>query len=241
MGPLALAGIGAAIGGVQSIIGGIQGRRDRKALENLQTPQYEKSRSITDYYNQALGRYQQSPYQSNLYKMQAQNIARGTAQGIAGLQDRRSALAGIPALVQGQNDAYLKAAAAAEQQQSQNFAQLGAASQAMAGEDRQAFNINKMLPYQTKANILTQKASGDAQLVNAGLQNIYGSLTGGLLSMSGNQTTTPNATTNDDYIDTGNLRSMSANRIRLTNPNDYSRRANTIGVGTQGTTGSIIY
>jgi len=176
--PVIIGGATAAIGGIQSIIGGSKARKARRELEGLQTPQYEKSRSITDYYNQALGRYQQSPYQSNLYKMQAQNIARGTAQGIAGLQDRRSALAGIPALVQGQNDAYLKAAAAAEQQQSQNFAQLGSASQAMAGEERQAFNINKMLPYQRKADLLGQKAAGYTQLMNAGLQNVYGGLTG---------------------------------------------------------------
>lgn len=174
----------AAIGGIQSIIGGIKGRKARRELENLQTPQYEKSRSITDYYNQALGRYQQSPQQSNLYKMQAQNIARGTAQGISALQDRRSALAGIPALVQGQNDAYLKAAAAAEQQQAQNFAQLGAASQAMGAEERQAFNINKMLPFQQKSNILGQKAAGYTQLMNSGLQNVYGGLTGAITGSS---------------------------------------------------------
>lgn len=182
--PVTLGLVTAGIGGAQAIMGAIQGKKTRKQLENLQTPQYEKSKSITDYYNQALGRYQQSPYQSNLYKMQAQNIARGTAQGIAGLQDRRSALAGIPALVQGQNDAYLKAAAAAEQQQSQNFAQLGSASQAMAGEDRQAFNINKMLPYQKKADILGQKASGYTQLMNAGLQNVYGGLSGATMGGS---------------------------------------------------------
>jgi hypothetical protein len=168
----------AAVGGIQAIIGGSKARKARKELENLQTPQYEKSRSITDYYNQALGRYQQSPQQSNLYKMQAQNIARGTAQGIAGLQDRRSALAGVPALVQGQNDAYLKAAAAAEQDQNQKFAQLGSATQAMAGEERQAFNINKMLPFQRKSDIIGQKAAGYTQLMNAGLQNVYGGLTG---------------------------------------------------------------
>lgn len=171
----------AAIGGIQSIIGGIKGRKARRELENLQTPQYEKSRSITDYYNQALNRYQQSPTQSNLYKMQAQNIQRGTAQGISALQDRRSALAGIPALVQGQNDAYLKAAAAAEQDQNQKFAQLGSATQAMAGEERQAFNINKMLPFQRKSDILGQKAAGYTQLMNSGLQNIYGGLTGAMM------------------------------------------------------------
>jgi hypothetical protein len=182
--PVTLGIATAGIGGIQSLIGGIKGRKARRELENLPTPQYEKSRSITDFYNQALNRYQQSPTQSNLYKMQAQQIARGTAQGLSSLQDRRSALAGVPALIQGQNDAYLKAAAAAEQDQNQKFSQLGAASQAMAAEDRQAFNINKMLPFQRKSDILGQKAAGYTQLMNAGLQNIYGGLTGAMMGAS---------------------------------------------------------
>lgn len=178
-------GIGtAALGAIQSGIGFFQGKKARKQLENLQTPTYTPAKSISDYYNQALSRYQQSPQQSNLYKMQAQNIARGTAQGISGLQDRRSALAGISGLIQGQNDAQLKALAASEQDQNQKFSQLGSASQAMAGEERQAFNINKMLPYQKKYDILSQKAGGGAQLMNAGLQNIYGGLTSTMMGAS---------------------------------------------------------
>lgn len=179
--PVTLGLVTAGIGGVQALIGGIKGRKARRELEGLQTPTYEKSRSITDFYNQALNRYQQSPTQSNLYKMQAQNIQRGTAQGISALQDRRSALAGVPGLVQAQNDAYLKAAVGAEQDQNQKFAQLGAASQAMAAEDRQAFNINKMLPFQRKSDILGQKAAGYTQLMNSGLQNMYGGLTGAMM------------------------------------------------------------
>lgn len=183
--PLIMAGLQAAGGIAQSIIGGIQGRKARKELERLQTPQYTPARSISDYYNQALNRYQQSPTQSNLYKMQAQNIARGTAQGIAGLQDRRSALAGISGLIQGQNDAQLKALAAAEQDQNQKFSQLGAASQAMGAEERQAWNINKMLPYQQKRDVLAQKSAGGAQLMNAGLQNIFGGTQAGAIYSSG--------------------------------------------------------
>lgn len=162
------------LGALQSVIGFFGGRKAKKALESQQTPVYTPAKSITDYYNQALQRYQESPYQSNLYKMQANNIARGTAQGLSGLQDRRSALAGVSGLVQNQNDALLKATAAAEQQKDQRFGQLGAASQAMAGEERQAFNINKMLPYQNRRDILTQKAGGYAQMLNAGLTNFFG-------------------------------------------------------------------
>lgn len=168
------AGVGVVGGLVQTGIGMFGGRKARRELGRLESPIYTPSKSINDYYSQALGRYQQSPYQSNLYKMQAQNIGRGTAQGIAGLQDRRSALAGIPGLVQNQNDAMLKAAAAAEQDQSQKFGQLQGAVQMKAGEDRQAFNINKMMPFERKYNQLAQKAQASNQLMNAGMQNIFG-------------------------------------------------------------------
>lgn len=204
--PLIMAGIGAATGLAQTVLGGIQGHKARKELERLQTPTYTPVKSITDYYNQALNRYQQSPYQSNLYKMQAQNIARGTAQGIAGLQDRRSALAGISGLIQGQSDAQLKALAAAEQDQNQKFAQLGSASQAMGAEERQAWNINQMLPYQNKKDILTQKAAGGAQLMNAGLQNISNGLQAGAIYSSGLLGANQQGKYKDPgYIETGDL------------------------------------
>lgn len=177
----ALMGAGQAIkqqqlGALQSVIGFFGGRKAKKALESQQTPIYSPSKSISDYYNQALQRYQESPYQSNLYKMQAQAIARGTNQGISALQQQSGnrMLGGVSALIQNQNDASLKAIAAAEQQKDQRFGQLGAASQAMGAEERQAFNINKMLPYQNRRDILQQKAGGYAQMLNAGLTNYFG-------------------------------------------------------------------
>lgn len=168
------AGVGVVGGLVQTGIGMFGGRKARRELGRLESPIYTPSKSINDYYSQALGRYQQSPYQSNLYKMNAQTIGRGTAQGIAGLKDRRSALMGLPSLIQGQNDSLLKAAAVAEQDQSQKFGQLQGAVQMKAGEDRQAFNINKMMPFERKYNQLAQKAAANNQLMNAGMQNIFG-------------------------------------------------------------------
>lgn len=182
--PVTVSAITAGAGAIQAGIGFFSGRKARRQLEQLQTPTYTPSKSISDYYNQALSRYQQSPYESNLYKMQAQNIARGTAQGISALQDRRSALGGISGLIQGQNDALLKAAGSAEQLENQRFAQLGSASQAMAGEQRKQFEINQMLPYQKRYDILSQKAAGNAQVMNAGLQNMYAGLSSGAFYQS---------------------------------------------------------
>lgn len=172
----------AGVGLVQGVAGYFGAKKARKQLEGLQSPTYTPAKSVSDYYNQALSRYQQSPYQSNLYKMQSQNIARGTAQGIAGLQDRRSALSGISGLIQGQNDAQLKALVGAEQDQNQKFSQLGSASQAMGAEERQAFNINQMMPYERRYNLLAMKAQANNQLMNAGLQNIAG---GGMTAAMG--------------------------------------------------------
>jgi hypothetical protein len=182
-----------ALGAIQTAIGFFGGRKAKKALESQQTPIYTPSKSISDYYNQALQRYQESPEQSNLYKMQAQSIARGTNQGLSTLQQQpgNRMLGGVSALIQNQNDASLKALAAAEQQKDQRFGQLGSASQAMGAEERQAFNINKMLPYQNRRDILQQKAGGYAQMLNSGITNLFGGgqtnsiAAGGLSSMSG--------------------------------------------------------
>lgn len=172
----------AQIGGglLQSIIGGIGQRKAQKRFEGMlnQSPQYKQNESITDYYNKALQRYNVNPYQSDLYKMQEQQANRGLTTGISALQDRRSALSGIGSLIQGRSDSMLRAGSQAEQQQSQNLAQLGNAANAKTSEDAKAFEINKMMPYQAKLNQLAAKASGNAQVTNAGLSNIFGGLQG---------------------------------------------------------------
>jgi hypothetical protein len=183
------------IGGlIQAGIGLFGGRKARKALENLQTPVYTPAKSISDYYAEAKNRYGISPYASTLYKATQQGIGRNINQGISALQDRRLGIGGISSLMQAGNDATLKAGIAAEQEQNQRFGQLGAASQAMAGEERQAFNINKIMPYEKRYNMLAMKAQGYNELLNSGLKNIfggsqagaaYGSALGGMSGMQG--------------------------------------------------------
>lgn len=182
--PVTLGAVTAGIGAIQGVAGYFGAKKARKQLEGLQSPTYTPSKSISDYYNQSLSRYQQSPYQSNMYKMQNQNIARGTTQGISALQGRGSALSGISGLIQGQNDAQLKALATAEQDQNQKFSQLGSASQAMAGEERQAWNVNQLMPYERRYNMLAMKAQANNQLMNAGLQNISGGAQTALMGKS---------------------------------------------------------
>lgn len=185
MGPLALAGIQAGAGVLQGIIGGIGARKARRALEREPTPTYSPVKSITDYYNESQRRYQESPYQSNLYKMQAQNIERGTNQGLTAMQNQRRGQGSVAGIIQAQNDALLKAGVAAEQQRDQRFAQLGSATGAMAGEQRKAWEVNQLMPYEKRMNILGQKAAGYTQLMNAGIQNAFGGLQTGIMAKSG--------------------------------------------------------
>ncbi|MBK7883517.1 MAG: hypothetical protein IPJ81_06760 [Chitinophagaceae bacterium] len=161
---------------MQSFFGGRKAKKSQKELENLQSPTYNPNEYVLSYYNNALQRYNVNPYNSTLYKTQQQNIGRGVNQGIGALNNRRSGLAGISSLIQGQNDSLLKAGIAAENQKDQRFSQLGGATQMKAGEDRQAFNINKMQPFERKYNLLAMKAGANARTANDGLKNIFNGL-----------------------------------------------------------------
>lgn len=207
-------------GVIQTGIGFFGGRKARKELENQQTPIYNRSKSITDYYNQALNRYQQSPYTSNLYKSRAEAIMRGTQQGLSALNDRRRAGADVANLIQVQNDSMLKAAAAAEQDQNQKFAQLGNATNAMSAEERKEFEINKMLPYQTKRELLQQKAGGYAALMNAGLQNLNNGIMSGLAQSAGTSSNPTPYGSNYGGYDDGKYLSPST-QMRTVNPLDF--------------------
>jgi hypothetical protein len=174
--PVTIGAVTAGAGLLQSFFGGRKAKKAQKELENLQSPTYNPNESVLSYYNNALQRYNVNPYNSTLYKTQQQNIGRGVNQGIGALNNRRSGLAGISSLIQGQNDSLLKAGIAAENQKDQRFSQLGGATQMKAGEDRQAFNINKMQPFERKYNLLAMKAGANARTANDGLKNIFNGL-----------------------------------------------------------------
>jgi hypothetical protein len=170
-----LPGILQGVGGLaQSIFGGGRARRAEKELEKLQTPVYQQSQGINDYYTKALNRYSADPTKSSLYQTQMQNIQRGGAAGMQALGDRRGAASGVANIVQAQNDAALQATAAAEQQQAQALGQLGQAAQLKAGEEKMAFQYNQVAPYEKKAALLGAKAAGGNQMMNAGLSNVFG-------------------------------------------------------------------
>ncbi len=161
-------------GGISSLIAGGKKHRAQQEIENLKTPTYQASKPIGDYYQTALSRYNTGAYNSPLYQMQKQNALRTQAGAISALGDKRSALAGIGKIDALTNDNLLKAGATAEQQRSQYFSQLGNAAQQKAADDKYAFNINQMMPYQKKLQLLGMKAGSAAQAQDTGISNMWG-------------------------------------------------------------------
>lgn len=200
----------AVIGGAQAIGGYIQQSRATKDLEKLITG-YKPNSGILDYYSKALNRYSASPYQSNSYKYATGQASRGLTQGLNSLQDRRSAVAGIGTLVQGYNDANLKAAANAEQEQAQALGQLGQAAGMKAQEER--------YPFELKANMLASKAAGGNQIMNAGIGNAYG----GLNSLSEYNTLQKMYQT-DPVSSGGGINNIQRTRIPVQRQSTISRR-----------------
>jgi hypothetical protein len=145
-----------------------------KELEQFaqQSPLYKGSKSIDDYYQQALNRYKENPYQSQQYQLGAMNAQRATAQGLGALQDRRSAIGGISRLALGQNAAMQNLGAQAEAQRNARFGQLGGATQMKTAEDYKKFDINQMTPYNRMLQLKQYKAQAAADQYNAGMQSV---------------------------------------------------------------------
>lgn len=165
-------------GGIQAILGGGKEKRANNAIQNLATPTYAGNKSLLDYYNTAMQRYNVNPYQTAQYQAGIQQGQRGTAAGINALQQGSpsSAIGGISRLIALQNQNALQQGIGAEQEQNQRFGQLGQAASMKAADDRYGFQINQLMPYQKQLDLLTAKAQGGAQTLNAGLSNMFNGL-----------------------------------------------------------------
>jgi hypothetical protein len=169
-GAIAQAGVGLA----QTIGGWVQQGKATKKFEKTlaNAPKTTANKSILDFYNEALSRYNVNPQSSALYKRQSQNINRGVATGINSLQDRRSGQAGISSILRGSNDAYLDAEVAAENEKSNRFGQLGAATGMKSSDDQRVEELNVFEPHRNKLAMYGAKATGGANIMNAGISNV---------------------------------------------------------------------
>lgn len=164
----------AGLGLVQTGLGYFGQKKATKELERMQSPTYTKNKGILDYYNKSLSKYNVNPQNTDLYRMQEQNANRSLSSGLSALSGRGMALGGVNNLVQGRNDALLKASAAAEDRQGQDLNRLGDAARLKAGEEQNEFNINQQQPFERKYNLKALKASGGVDVMNSGISNIFG-------------------------------------------------------------------
>jgi hypothetical protein len=169
--------VGVAAG--TAVWGGIKAGKARKEqksaeaqLENLaaNSPLRKESKSLNDYYQQALNRYNENPYQSAAYQQAMQNARRTTASGLGALQDRRSAIGGISRLGGLESGASQRAVAQGEQMQAQRFSELGRATQMKKRDEDELFDINKMTPYQRRLQLEQMKGAAAGERYNAGMQ-----------------------------------------------------------------------
>ena len=167
--------IAQSVGGLfQTLFSGRKKAQREMEAQLDKSPAYTANKGISDYYQEALNRYNENPMQTAMYQNQMRNAQRVTAQGIGALQDRRSALAGIGRLAQVQNDASQNALAQAERLKESRFSTLGQAAGMKAGEERRAFDINVMTPYQRRLQMAQMKASAANARSDAGMQNLFG-------------------------------------------------------------------
>lgn len=166
-----IAGVGALAQGIGALFTAKKRRKAEREYE-AEIAKQKPDEGIMDVYNKALARYNPNAYQSAFYNQQKQNVLGQQAAGIGALQDRRSALAGIPSITQSANRALQSAGVAAEQQQAQQLSQLSGAAGAAAAEKNRIKNL--------KLGVLGRKAANLAQTqdyltqgaINTGMQGL---------------------------------------------------------------------
>lgn len=182
---LALSATQTGMGLFQSLFSGR--KKAQREMENqaANSPIYSGSKPINDYYQEALNRYNVSPYNSQQYQIAKKNAQAGTATGLGALQDRRSALGGVGKLVGIQDQALENAGVNAERQKAANFGQLGGATTMKNSDDRFKFSNNVLDPYNRKLQLSMMKSSAANARSDAGMQNAFGGLTNASMLNSG--------------------------------------------------------
>jgi hypothetical protein len=168
------AAVGVGLGATQMITSNNQQKRAQRSLEEQarNSPLYKPDKSIDTYYQEAMNRYKENPYQSQQYQVGQQNIQRATAQGIGALQDRRSAIGGISRLEANQMNAMRNLGAQSEASRAQRFGAVGSATQLKSADYQRQFDINQMTPYNRQLQLEQMKAQAAGERYNAGMQMV---------------------------------------------------------------------
>ena len=175
--------IGLGASALQGVIGGIQAttsgakKRERELEEFSKTsPVYQGSKPIDSYYSEAMRRYQQSPYQTSKFIMGKNLADRSQSTGLAALNQRGMALAGVSKLSAQNLDNTNRLVAQGEQDRRQDFGTLGAATRMKAQDEMTQFDINVATPYNRQLALKQMKAQAANDRKNAGLQMVGSAL-----------------------------------------------------------------
>lgn len=170
--------IGTALAGAQALYGlynayksgqeanDYQARMERMAR---QSPLMKESPEVSNYYQQALNRYNENVFNTPYYLESLKQAERGGASAINQAQDRRSALGLIPKIDQGVMDQKNRAIASAIANKNTEFGQLGGATQMRKNERDQMFDVNEMTPYNRMFGLQQLKTQAANDRYNAGL------------------------------------------------------------------------
>ena len=225
------AAISTGIGALTAIKSGKQQKKSQAELERQaqNSPLRKESKSLNDYYQQALNRYNESPYQSAAYQQAMQNARRTTASGLGALQDRRSAIGGISRLGGMERDASLGAVAQGEQMKAQRFSELGRATQMKKSNEDELFDINVMTPYQRKLQLEQMKGAAAGERYNAGMQMVGQGLSNALsyAATMGSPVKTPKVNANQPDLSQVMADTHSAAKLNQSYVPFNSRRINT--------------
>ena len=219
--------IGLVSAGVQGLAGLYQsatsGRQEKENELNAfakQNPLAQRSKSIDEYYQNALNRYNENPYQSLQYQIGQKNIQRATAQGLSALQDRRSAIGGVSRLALGQESGLQNLGAQAESQRNARFGQYGQAAQLQNQQDKYLFDVNKLTPYNRQFGLKQYGAEAANQRYNAGLQ-MMGSALGNAAQIGAMSAYNKTPKTLQETASTSTVANVNPYSQLAVNPNEF--------------------
>jgi len=175
--PLLAATLGqVALGAYQSATSGAGAAE--KDFENFakQNPLAQRSKSLDDYYQQALNRYQENPYQSAQYMAAQRNADRALASRLNLGQDLGSSLSMAGKANAQYSDTLGQAGGQAEAQRNQRFGQYGQAAQLENQQDKYLYDVNQASPFNRQLGIKQMKSQAANERYNAGLGMMGGAL-----------------------------------------------------------------
>jgi len=191
--------IGTAISSGLGVLGGLGQiltagtKKKEKALEEQadKAPKYAGSQEIAQYYKMSQQQANTAAQQSDLYKQQQKDIARQSGMGLSATNIAQGGQSAAAKINQSAMDASMKAFTNASQQKERRMGAFGQASQLMSADKMKQFQINQQQPWETKYNLLAEKAAQAAQQKQAGWSNLMGAAQTGAMAFGyglGNKT-----------------------------------------------------